>query len=51
MHGGDYFYLGVQFAAWNFTGARLHHIHFPANFFKLLTTPILLVGQLQSAAC
>ena len=46
MRGGDYSYPGVQLEAWNITEDRLHRRYFPANFFKLVTTPVLLVGQL-----
>ena len=42
MRGGDHSYPGVQLAAWNVTEDQLH----PANFLKLVTTPILPVGQL-----
>ena len=42
MNGGDRFYPGVQFAAWNVTEDR----HFRAKFLKLVTTKILSVGQL-----
>ena len=51
MRGGDHSYPGVQLAVWNVTENRLHCRYFPANFFKLVTTPILPVGQLWSADC
>ena len=50
MHGGDHSYPGVQLAAWNVTKEKLHQIYFPATYLKLLTTSILPVGQLRSAA-
>ena len=46
MRGGDNSYLGLHLAAWNVTEDRLHRRYFPANFLKLVTTPILPVGQL-----
>ena len=51
MRGGDHSYADVQLAAWNVTEERFHLKYFPANFLKSVTTPILPVGQLSSAAC
>ena len=41
MRGGDHFYPGVQFAAWNVTEGKLRQIYFSATFLKLLATSIL----------
>ena len=38
-----------QLLAWNFAEDRLHHKYSPANFLRLVTTPMLPVGQLWSA--
>ena len=46
MRGEDHSYPGVQLTAWNVTEDRLHHRYFPANFLKLVTTPILPAEQL-----
>ena len=46
MRGGDRSYPSVQLAAWNITEIRLDLRYFPVNFLKLVTTPILPVGQL-----
>ena len=51
MRGVNHSYPGVQLAAWNVTEDRLQHRYFPENFLKLVTTPILPVGQLRLAAC
>ena len=50
MPSGNHTYPGVQLAAWNVTEQRLYRRYFPAIYLKLLTTPILLDGQLRSAA-
>ena len=50
MSGGHHSYPGVQLAVWNVTEEKLHQKYFPATYLKLLTTSILPVGQLQSAA-
>ena len=50
MRSGDHSYPGVQLASWNVTEETLHQIYFPASYFKLLTTSILPVEQLRSAA-
>ena len=51
MRGGDHYYPGVWLVGWNVTEERPHHRYFPANVLKLLTTPILPLGQMGSAAC
>ena len=50
MCGGDHSYPGVQLAAWNVTEEKLHQRYYSANYLQLLTTFILPVGQLRSAA-
>ena len=50
MHGGDHSYPGVQLVTWSVTEENVHQIYFPATNLKLLTTSILLVGQLRLAA-
>ena len=46
MRNVNHSYPGVQLAAWNVTEVKLDQRYFPVNFFKLVTSPILLVGQL-----
>ena len=46
MGGGEHSYPGVQLATWNVTEDQLNRRYFPANFLKLVTTPILPVRQL-----
>ena len=48
MCGGDHFHPGAQLVAWNFIKEKIHQNYFPASYLKLLTTSILVVGQLQS---
>ena len=43
-------YSDVQPEAWKFSEEKLHQIFFCATYLKLLTTSILSVGQLRSAA-
>ena len=50
MCGGDHSYPGVQLAAWDVTEEKFHEGYFFATYLKLLTTSILPVGQLPSAA-
>ena len=50
MCGGDHSYPGVQLAAWDVTEEKLHQGYFLATYLKLLTTSILPVGKLRSAA-
>ena len=50
MRGGDHYYPGVQLSAWNTTKEKIHQGCFPMTYLKLLTTSILPVGQLRSAA-
>ena len=49
MRVGDHSHPGVQLVPWNVTEEKLHQRYFLATYFKLLTTPILSVGQLRSA--
>ena len=42
----DHSYPGVQLALSNVTEDRLYHRNFGASFLKLLTIPILTIGQL-----
>ena len=51
MHGVDHSYTSVQLATWNATKEKLHQIYFAVTYLKLLTTSILPMGQLSSAAC
>ena len=46
MHSEDHSYSGVQLAAWNVSGEKLDQKYFPATYLKLLTTTVLLLGQL-----
>ena len=50
MCGGDHSHPGVQLAAWNANREKLHPRYFLATYLKLLTTSILPLEQLQSAA-
>ena len=50
MHGVDHSYTSVQLATWNATKEKLHQIYFAVTYLKLLTTSILPMGQLSSAA-
>ena len=46
MRDEDHSYPGVQLAAWNVTEDQLHRNYFPENTLKLVTSPIVPVGQL-----
>ena len=50
MYGTDHSYPGVQLAAWNVTEEKLHQRYYSENYLQLLTTFVLPVGQLQTAA-
>ena len=45
MRSGGHSDPRVQLAAWNVTEDILNHKYFPTDFFQLITTPILPVGQ------
>ena len=41
MRGGDHYYPGVQFAAWNVTEEKVHQRYFPAIFFYIIGTSVM----------
>ena len=51
MHGRGHSDPDLHLAAWNVTKEKLHQVYFLATYLKLLTTSILPMRQLQSAAC
>ena len=50
MHGGVHYYPGVRFVVCDVVKERPHHRYFLVNVLKLLTPPILPLGQVWSAA-